>query len=93
PLSFPNSVSIPGTRSVPMPVVSLISGTRLLTDACSSHPLVLLGLAPTPGTRPPPSPALAPLTSATGTPPHTASTPLRSPTPCTPPSALRLCTR
>ncbi|KAG6863612.1 hypothetical protein C0993_010868, partial [Termitomyces sp. T159_Od127] len=71
----------------------LIPGTRSLTGACSSHPLVLPGLAPTPGTRPPPSPAPAPLAGTTGTPPHTAPAPLRSPTPHAPPGALHLCTR
>ncbi|KAG6862917.1 hypothetical protein C0993_000953, partial [Termitomyces sp. T159_Od127] len=41
-----------------MPAIFLIPGTRSLTGARSSHPLVLLGLVPTPGTHPPPSPAL-----------------------------------
>ncbi|KAG6858162.1 hypothetical protein C0993_006390, partial [Termitomyces sp. T159_Od127] len=78
-LNFPGSVSIPGTRS--------------LSSARSSRPLVLPGLARTPGTHPPPSPALAPLAGATGTPPHTAPAPLWSPMPRAPPNALRLCTR
>ncbi|KAG6873589.1 hypothetical protein C0993_001204, partial [Termitomyces sp. T159_Od127] len=59
----------------------LIPGTRSLTGAHSSHPLVPPGLAPTPGTHPPPSPALAPLAGATSAPPHTAPAPLQSPTP------------
>ncbi|KAG6894695.1 hypothetical protein C0993_010976, partial [Termitomyces sp. T159_Od127] len=66
---------------------SLATGARL------PHPLAPPGLVPTPGTRPPPSPALVSLTGATGPLPRTAPAPLRSPMPHAPSGALCLCTR
>ncbi|KAG6863737.1 hypothetical protein C0993_010508, partial [Termitomyces sp. T159_Od127] len=70
----------------------LIPGTRSLTGARSSHSLAPPGLAPTPGPRPSPSPALISPTGATGTLPCTTPTLLRSPTPRAPPGALCLYT-